>query len=124
MIITALNLEKEILDMNIMNRLNYILKIRLFICLTLSISFGLANTEAGSTSNTKFSEKTKQENRKDTSKSKSNNNYHDIMSTTGDCTASCCAGNKKIDKVRDSKEESNNQKIKKSLDGFLDLNNL
>ena len=49
-------MEKEILDMNIMNRLNYILKIRLFICLTLSISFGFANTEAGSTSNTKFSE--------------------------------------------------------------------
>ena len=118
MIITALNLEKEILDMNIMNRLNYILKIRLFICLTLSISFGLANTEAGSTSNTKFSEKTKQENRKDTSKSKSNNNYHDIMSTTGDCTASCCAGNKKIDKVRDSKEESNNQKSKKKFRWF------
>ena len=118
MIITALNLEKEILDMNIMNRLNYILKIRLFICLTLSISFGLANTEAGSTSNTKFSEKTKQENRKDTSKSKSNNNYHDIISTTGDCTASCCAGNKKIDKVRDSKEESNNQKSKKKFRWF------
>ena len=122
MIITALNLEKNIRYEHY-ERLNYILKIRLFICLTLSISFGLANTDAGSTSNTKFSEtdvnnfseKTKQENRKDSSKSKSNNNYHDIMSTTGDCTASCCAGNKKIDKVRDSKEKSNNQKSKKKF---------
>ena len=104
--------------MKIVNRLNYTLKIRLFICLTLSISFGLANTEAGSTSNTKFSEKTKQENRKDSSKSKSNNNFHDIMSTTGDCTASCCAGNKKVDKVRDSKEKSNNHKSKKKFRWF------
>ena len=82
--------------MKIMNRKSYTLKVRLFICLTLSINFGYGNTEAGSTSNTKFSEtdlnnfseKTKQKNRKNSSKSKSNNNYHDIMSTTGDCTVS------------------------------------
>ena len=126
MIVIDLNLEKEILDMNITIRLNSISKIRLFICLTLSMSFGFANTEAGSTSNTKlsatvinnFSEKTKQENRKDSSKSKSNNNYHDIMSTAGDCTASCCAGNNTVEKVGDSKEKSNNQKSKKKFRWF------
>ena len=68
--------------MEITKRLNSILKIQLFICLTSSMSFGFANTEAGSTSYTKlsatdlnnFSEKTKQENKKDSSKRKSNNN--------------------------------------------------
>ena len=112
--------------MKITKKLNSILKIRLFICLTSSMSFGFANTEAGSTSNTKlsathvndFSKKTKQENRKDSSKSKSNNNYHDIVSTTGDCTASCCAGNNTVEKVRGSKEKSKNQKSKKKLKWF------
>tara|TARA_Y100000591_G_C21354059_1_gene460782 strand:+ start:270 stop:491 length:222 start_codon:yes stop_codon:yes gene_type:complete len=71
--------------------------------------FGFDNTKAVSTSNTKlsaievndFSEKTKQENIKDSSKSKSNNNYHDIISTTGDCTAGCCSGNNTLEKVGD-----------------------
>ena len=54
------------------------------------MSFSFANTEYGSTANTKlsptdvndFSEKPKQEKRKDNDKTKSNNNYHDIISTT------------------------------------------
>ncbi len=112
--------------MKITSRLNSISKIRLFICLTSSMSFGFANTEAGSTSNTKlsatdvknFSERTKQENREDSSKNKSNNNYHAIMSTTGDCTASCCTGNNGGEKVGDSKEKTNNQKSKKKFRWF------
>ena len=112
--------------MKITNRLNSMLKIQLFICLTSIISFGFANTETGSTSNTKlsandvndFSEKTKQENKKDSSKRKSNNNYHDIMSTASGCTASCCAGNNTVEKVRGSKEKSKNQKSKKKLKWF------
>ena len=112
--------------MKITHRLNSMLKIQLLICLISSMSFGYANTEAVSTSNTKlsatdvndFSEKTKQENKKDSSKRKSNNNYHDIMSTTGDCTASCCAGNNTVEKVGDSKEKSNNQKSKKKFRWF------
>ena len=112
--------------MKITKRLNSILKIRLFICLTSSISFGFANTEAGSTSNTKlsatdvndFSDKTKQKTGKDSSKSKSNNNYHDIVSTTGDCSAICCAGNNTVEKGGDSKEKSNNQKSKKKFRWF------
>ena len=112
--------------MKITNKLNSVLKIQLLIYLTLCLNFSFANTETGLTSNSNlsatdvndFSEKTKQENNKDSRKRKSNNNYHDIMSTTGDCTASCCAGNKKIDKVRDSKEESNNQKSKKKFRWF------
>ena len=102
--------------MKITNRLNSILKIRLFICLTSSMSIGFANTEYGSTSITKpratdvndLIEKIKMENKKDSIKSKSNNNYHDIMSTIGDCTASCCAGCNKVNKVGGPKERSNN----------------
>ena len=112
--------------MKITNRLKSIIKIQLFICLILSMGFGFANTDAGSTSNSKlsatdvndFSEKTKQENKKDSSKRKSNNNYHDIMSTTGDCTASCCAGINSAQKVGDSKKKSNNQKGKKKFRWF------
>ena len=113
-------------EMKITNKLNSIIKIQLFICLAFSMSFSFANTEHGSTSNTKLSptvvndlsEKTKQEKRKDNGKSKSNNNYHDIISTTSDCTASCCAGNNTVEKVGDSKEKSNNQKIKKKFRWF------
>ena len=50
--------------------------------------------------------------------SKSNNNYHDIISTTNDCIASCCSGNNTVEKVWDSKEKSNNQKIKKKFKWF------
>ena len=112
--------------MKITNRLNSMLKIQLFICLTSSMSFGFADTETGSTSISKlsatdlndFSEKTKLENERDSSKRKSNNNYHDIMSTAGGCTASCCAGNNTVEKVRGSKEKSKNQKSKKKLKWF------
>tara|TARA_B100000900_G_C19949630_1_gene461163 strand:- start:66 stop:416 length:351 start_codon:yes stop_codon:yes gene_type:complete len=112
--------------MKITNKLNLIVKIQLFICFALSMSFSFANTDYGSTSNTKlsptdlnnFSEKTKQEKRKDNGKSKSNNNYHDIISTTSDCTASCCAGNNTVEKVGNSKGKSNNQKSKKKFRWF------
>ena len=116
----------EIKEMKITNKLNSIFKIQLFICLALSKSFSFANSEYGSTANTKlsptdvndFSEKPKQEKRKDNDKSKSNNNYHDIISTTGDCTASCCSGNNTVEKGVDSKEKSNNQKSKKKSRWF------
>ena len=45
------------------------------------------------------------------------------MSTTGDCTASCCAGSNSAQEVGDSKKKSNNQNGKRNLGGFLDLNN-
>ena len=55
----------------------------------------------------------------------SKDNYHEIMSTKGGCSASCCAGNGTIANVNSLKKKSNNQKAKKrNLDGFLDQNKL
>ena len=56
--------------------------------------------------------------REDSSKKSSGTNYHDIMSTTGDCTASGCAGINSAQKVGDSKKKSNNQKSKKKFRWF------
>ena len=63
-------------------------------------------------------EKTKQEKLEDSNKKSSGTNYHDIMSTTGDCTASCCASINSAQKVGDSKKKSNNQKSKKKFRWF------
>ena len=112
--------------MKITNKLNSIIKIQLFVFLFLSTNLSFANNKIGPTSNTKhsatyvnnFNEKTKQEKREDSSKKSSGTNYHDIMSTTGDCTASCCAGINSAQKVGDSKKKSNNQNGKKKFKWF------
>ena len=112
--------------MKITNKLNLIIKIQLFVFLFLSINFSFASTKLEPNSSSKlsatdvndFNEKTKQEKREDISKKSSGTNYHDIMSTTGDCTASCCAGINSAQKVGDSKKKSNNQKGKKKFKWF------
>ena len=112
--------------MKITNRLSWIISIQLFIFLFLSIDLSFANNKIESTSNSKhsatdvndFNEKTKQEKVKDSNKKSSGTNYHDIMSTTGDCTASCCAGINSAQKVGDSKKKSNNQNGKKKFRWF------
>ena len=112
--------------MKITNRLNSLIKIKLFICLVLGMNFGFAETKGGSTSNSKlsatdvngFNEKTKQEKRENSSKNSTNNNFYEIMSTTGGCTASCCVGNSPIQEVDNSKKKSNNQKSKKKYRWF------
>ena len=113
--------------MKISNKLNSIIKIQLFVFLFLSVNLSFANNKIEPTSNTKhsatdvndFNEKKKQEKGEGSSKKSSGTNYHDIMSTTGDCTASCCAGNNTVQKARDSKEISNNQKSKKKFRWFF-----
>ena len=113
--------------MKITNKLNSIIKIQLFVFLFLSVNLSFANNKIEPTSNTKhsatdvndFNEKTKQEKREDSSKKSSNTNYHDIMSITGDCTASCCAGINSAQKVGDSKKKSNNQNGKKKFGWFF-----
>ena len=112
--------------MKIINRLNSIIKIRLFVFLFLSVSLSFANIKIEPTSNTKhsatdvndFNEKTKQEKREYSSKKSSGTKYHNIMSTNDDCTASCCAGINSAQKVGDSKKQSNNQKGKKKFRWF------
>ena len=112
--------------MKITNTLSWIISIQLFIFLFLSIDLSFANNKIESTSNSKhsatdvndFNEKTKQEKGGDSNKKSSGTNYHDIMSTTGDCTASCCAGINSAQKVGDSKKKSNSQKGKKKFKWF------
>ena len=112
--------------MKISNKQNSIINIQLFVFLFLSVDLNFAINKIEPTSNTKhsatdlndFNEKTKQEKREDSSKKSSGNNYQDIMSTTGDCTASCCAGINSAQKVGDSKKKSNNQNGKKKFKWF------
>ena len=112
--------------MKITNKLNSIVKIQLSVFLFLSVNLSFANNKIEPTSNTKhsatdvndFNEKTKQEKREDRNKNSSKNNFHEIMSTTGDCTASCCAGSNSAQKVKDSKKKSNNQNGKKKFRWF------
>ena len=112
--------------MKIANKLNSIINIQLFVFLFLSVNLSFGNNKIEPTSNTKhsatdvndFNEKTKQEKVKDSNKKNSGTHYHDIMSTTGDCTASCCAGINSAQKVRDSKKKSNNQNGKKKFRWF------
>ena len=112
--------------MKITNKLNSLIKLQFFICLVLSINFGFANIKSGSTSNSKFSpidindfnEITKQDKKEYSIKNSSNNNFNEIMSTTGGCTASCCVGNSPVQEVDNSKKKSNNQKSKKKFRWF------
>ena len=112
--------------MKIANKINSIINIQLFVFLFLSVNLRFANNKIEPTSNTKhsaaggndFNEKTKQEKGEDSNKKSSGTNYHDIMSTTGDCTASCCAGINSAQEVGDSKKKSNNQKGKKKFRWF------
>ena len=112
--------------MKITNKLNSIIKMQLFVFLFLSVDLSFANNKIEPISNSKhsatdvndFNEKTKQEKREDSSKKSSDTNYHEIMSTTGDCTASCCASSNSVQKVGDSKKKLNNQKGKKKFRWF------
>ena len=112
--------------MKISYKLNSTINIQLFVFLFLSVNLSFANNKIEPTSITKhsatdvndFNEKTKQEKREDSSKKSSDTNYHDIMFTTGDCTASCCAGSNSAQKVGDSKKKSNNQNGKKKFRWF------
>ena len=112
--------------MKISNKLNSSINLQLFVFLFLSVNLSFANNKIEPTSNTKhsatdvnnFNEKTRKEKGEDNSKKSSRTNYHDIMSTTGDCTASCCAGINSAQKVGDSKKKSNNQNGKKKFRWF------
>ena len=112
--------------MKITNKLNSIIKIQLFVFLFLSVNLSFANNKIEPTSNTKhsvtdvndFNEKIRQEKEEDNSKKSSRTNYHDIMSTNGDCTASCCAGINSALKVRDPKKKSNSQESQKKFRWF------
>lgn len=112
--------------MKITNKLNSNINIQLFIFLFLTVNLSFASNKIERTSNTKhsatdvddFNEKTKQEKVEDSSKKSSGTNYHDVMSTTGYCTASCCASINSAQKVGDSKKKSSSQNGKKKFRWF------
>lgn len=112
--------------MEAINKRTLPIKIQFFICLVLSTNFGFANTSAEAPSNSKLSETTlndsnekiKQDKNKNSIKNSSNNNFHEIMSTKGDCSSSCCTGDNSVQKIKDSKEKLNSQKIKKKFGWF------
>tara|TARA_B100000214_G_C23969994_1_gene629609 strand:- start:149 stop:499 length:351 start_codon:yes stop_codon:yes gene_type:complete len=112
--------------MKIINKHNPLIKTQFFVCLVLCISFIFANTNPSATSNSKpsatdinnFNEKTKLEKKEKGIENSSNDNFHEIMSTKGGCTASCCAGTNTVQKVDSSKKKSNSQKGKKKFGWF------
>tara|TARA_B100000287_G_scaffold404028_1_gene426337 strand:- start:887 stop:1240 length:354 start_codon:yes stop_codon:yes gene_type:complete len=114
------------LQMQITNKLGSLAKTKLFICLFIGMNFIFGNTDPENLSNSKvsetevkdFIEKTKKDKKEDSIKKSSNNNFNEIMSTTGACTASCCAENGKVKKVDNSKKKSNGQNIKKRFGWF------
>lgn len=112
--------------MKVINKRTLPIKIQFFICLVLSTNFGIANTSAEVISNSKLSETTlndsnekiKQDKNANSIKNSSNNNFHEIMSTKGDCSSNCCTGDNSMRKIKDSKEKLNSQKIKKKFGWF------
>ena len=112
--------------MKIIKNLDLLIKTKLFAFLILSTNYNYANTTPKTTSSSKVEitnvnthvEKTKQDTKENNVKTDSNNNLHKIMATTGDCSASCCAGTKSIQKVDSSKNKINSQKNKKRFGWF------
>ena len=112
--------------MKIRYKFNSIIKLQLIVFLFLGVNLSFANKKIDIKSNSRhsstdlndFNEKPKEEKREDSSKKSSSPNYHDIMSTNGDCTASCCAGINSALKVRDSKKKPNSQESQKKFRWF------
>ena len=112
--------------MKIIKNLDLLIKTKLFAFLILSTNYNYANTTPKTTSSSKVEvtnvnthvEKTKQDTKENNVKTDSNNNLHKIMATTGDCSASCCAGNNTTQKVDGSKKKTNSQKSKKRFGWF------
>ena len=97
--------------MKLYNKLIPLINPQLFICMVLSMNFCLANTNPKTTTNHKpsasdindFNEKIKLDKQEGSKKSTSNNNFHEIMSTKGDCSASCCTSNNSTQKAKKPK---------------------
>ena len=112
--------------MKIIKNLDLLIKTKLFVFLILSTDYNYANTTPKTTSSSKVEvtnlitnvEKTKQDTKKNNVKTDSNNNLHKIMATTGDCSASCCAGNNTTQKVDGSKRKTSSHKSKKRFGWF------
>ena len=98
-----------------------IVRTQILVCLVLGLTNIFANKSSSTTSNPKSSsieakvvnEKTNIKKSDRQNKSISTNNYHEIMSTRGGCSASCCAGSKVSDQMNTLNKKSNSKKKKK-----------
>ena len=101
--------------MNVIKKINFLMRKHFFICSIFCFYFLHASTTPNSTSNSKasiinsqeFSEKNESDNDTKTSE----DNFHEIMSTKGGCSASCCSGDNVAEKVNKSKKQKNKKRF-------------
>ena len=100
---------------------NSIIKIQILVCLVLGLTNIFANKSSPTTSNPKPSiteakvgnEKINMNTSDKQNKRNSDNDYLEILSTKGGCSASCCTGRSLSDKVDSSNIKPNTKKSKK-----------
>ena len=106
---------------------NSMIKTKILVCLILGLTNIFANKSSSTTSNPKPSvieakvgnEKTKIKTSDQQNKRTPDINYHEIMSTKGGCSASCCAVSDLSDKANASNKKSNTKKSKKKSRWFF-----
>ena len=106
---------------------NSMIKTQILVCLILGLNDIFANKSSSTYSNPKPSvieakvgnEKTNMKNGDQQNKRTPDNNYHEIISTKGGCSASCCAGSDLSNKANASNKKSDTKKSKKKSRWFF-----
>ena len=106
---------------------NSMIKTQILVCLILGLTNIFANKSSSTTSNPKpyvieakvGNEKTNMKSDDQQNKGNLDINYHEIMSTKGGCSASCCTGSDVTGKVDASNKKSNTKKSKKKSRWFF-----
>jgi len=101
--------------MNVIKKINLLMWNHFFICSILCLNFMDASTTPNSTSNSKASiinsQELSEENKLNNDTKNSEDNFHEIMSTKGGCSASCCSGDNVAKKVNKSKKQKNKKRF-------------
>ena len=105
---------------------NSMIKTQILVCLILGLTNIFANKSSSTNSNPKPSvieakvgnEKTNMKSDDQQNKRTPDINYHEIMSTKGSCSASCCAGSDLSEKANLSNKKLNTKKSKKKSRWF------
>ena len=101
--------------MNILKVISLFISTQFFVISILFMNIMYANTAPTSTSNSKGNAKSSQkiykENTLNSDTESSENNFHEIMSTKGGCSASCCSGDNVAEKVNKSKKQKNKKRF-------------
>ena len=106
---------------------NSMIKTQILVYLILGLTNIFANKSSSTTSNSKpyvveakvGNGKTNMKSGDQQNKRTTDINYHEIMSTKGGCSASCCAGSDLSDKANASNKKSNTKKSKKKSRWFF-----